>query len=334
MKLMRLPLAFLLFFSMSCSTDFDINGKWEDITIVYGLLNQDDSISYVKINKAFLGDGDVLTMAQMRDSCEYPYPMQVRLEEWSNKTLAGIIYFDTTTVNNKESGQFYSPSQTLYKAVTYHLLNLESTYKIVVVNPKTGKIITGQTVLVYPFEVTKPRPSEKTKDFSLEGVSAVEWNSAKNGRRYQLMIRFNYKELPVSGGNDTVFKSVDWLFPSYKSTNINGGEEMRLTYSNPFFYELIKSKITANPNLKRFVGKKGHSETDFGAIEFIFSVASDELSTYLDVYEPSNGLIQEKPDYTNIENGLGIFSSRSQVFRTFKLNDLTKARIIDLNLGF
>jgi hypothetical protein len=39
-------------------------------------------------------------------------------------------------------------------------------------------------------------------------------------------------------------------------------------------------------------------------------VAATELSTFLEVHEPSSSLVQEKPEYSNIENGIGIFSAR------------------------
>lgn len=328
---------FLVLFT-SCSTDFDINGKWQDITIVYGLLNQNDSITYIKINKAFLGEGDALMMAQIEDSCEYQHPLEVKVEEWSNNNLVRTIFFDTTSVYNKEPGQFYYPKQVLYKAVTYNLLNVESTYKLIIHNPVSGNTFRSQTILCASFTIEKPKPSQKIMGFATEGTTKVQWKTGKNGRKYQLMIRFNYKDLLTNG--DTLFKSVDWLFPSYRSTFLDGNEEMEMTYSNPYFYDLIRAQIPVDPNVvKRFIGKKGHSEFDFGAFEFIFSVASDEFSTFLDVYQPSTGLIQEKPDYTNIigdgdAKGLGIFSSRYQVFRSYKIEDLTKERIIGMNLGF
>jgi hypothetical protein len=328
----------LLIFS-SCSTDFEINGDWQDITIVYGLMNQNDSNTYLKINKAFLGDGDILMMAQNEDSCEYQHPLEVKIEEYnSNNNLVKTFYLDTTSVYNKEPGLFYYPKQVLYKALTFNQLNIDNTYKLVIHNPSSGNTFYGQTILVSPFTIEIPKPSQKIMGFSTEGTGKVRWKTAKNGRRYQLMIRFNYKEVPVSGG-DTAYKSVDWLFPSYKSAYLEGNEEMEMPYSNPYFYDLLRSKITANPDVNRFIGKKGHSELDFGAIEFIFSVASDELSTFLDVYEPSTGIVQEKPEYTNLSSVndskvLGIFSSRFQVFRSYKMEDLTKDRIKALNLGF
>ena len=45
-------------------------------------------------------------------------------------------------------------------------------------------------------------------------------------------------------------------------------------------------------------------------MEYIFTIAADELNTYMEVTEPSFTIVQEKPPYTNIVNGIGIFSAR------------------------
>jgi len=64
-------LLFLLLILSACNDDFPINSEWKDITIVYGLLNASDTVQYIKINKAFLGEGDVYAMAREADSIQY-----------------------------------------------------------------------------------------------------------------------------------------------------------------------------------------------------------------------------------------------------------------------
>ena len=46
-----------------------------------------------------------------------------------------------------------------------------------------------------------------------------------------------------------------------------------------------------------------------GTLDFIVTVAEDEFSTYLDINQPLSGIVQTRPEFTNVENGLGIFSS-------------------------
>ena len=75
-------------------------------------------------------------------------------------------------------------------------------------------------------------------------------------------------------------------------------------------------------------------------IKFYLSVAGDELNTYLEVNEPATGIIQEKPEYTNVINGIGIFSTRIKTYSQFQ-KELNTSSDVELysgtytsNLGF
>ena len=49
--LLSLIVSLVLIFP-ACETDVDVNAEWEEITIVYGLLSQNDQEHYFRINKA------------------------------------------------------------------------------------------------------------------------------------------------------------------------------------------------------------------------------------------------------------------------------------------
>ena len=62
--------------------------------------------------------------------------------------------------------------------------------------------------------------------------------------------------------------------------------------------------------------------------DYIFTVGSEDLSTYMDVTEPSMTIIQEKPAFTNIINGIGLFTARVVQSRdTLRFSDQTVAEI-------
>jgi hypothetical protein len=48
----------------------------------------------------------------------------------------------------------------------------------------------------------------------------------------------------------------------------------------------------------------------FKGIDLVFWVASDEFHTYLQLADPVSGIVEERPDYTNINGGFGLFGSR------------------------
>lgn len=281
-----LLISFVYIFS-SCETDFNPNAEYKDITVVYGLLNQNDSISYIKINKAFLGDQNAYVMAQYEDSSSYGNNLEVKVQEvGTNK----VFIFDTTTIFNKESGIFYSPNQVIYKCVTYKQLIVGNEYKLTIRNKKTGKLITSSTQLISPFSIIF---NGQTFNLPTSGKKVIEWKSAKYGKAYQFNLRFNY----FDNGNP---KYLDMIFPVSKSKDVYGGELMRVEFPSAYFFKTIQSNIPVIPGVVRNVGK----------IELKVSVAADEFSTYLDINAPSGSIVQVRPEYTNIANGIGIFSAR------------------------
>ncbi|MBE0640703.1 MAG: DUF4249 family protein, partial [Bacteroidales bacterium] len=259
----------------SCETDFDVTAEWKDIAVVYGLLNPEDSFTYIKVNKVFLGEGNALVMASNPDSSYYAFDeIEVTMEEYLNGNFTGKTFtFDTLTVHNKDLGTFYAPDQVLYVSNTYKKLNPGRTYRLLVRNTRTGKEVSAETPLVSSFSIEKPlyNPNNPVTGFNGTVPYTAEWYSTPHGKRYELVVRFNYYET-VPGSGDTTHKTIDWVFAPKKSMGLNGGEKMELKYEGAGFLSYIESNIPVNPDVKRSIGM----------VDFIFSVGADELNTYIE----------------------------------------------------
>ena len=311
-KILFIAVIALLLYS-SCKTDFDINAEWKDITVVYGLLNQKESIHYVKINKAFLGNGNALIMAQNPDSSSYNNNLEVWVEEWKNNSQSSSWNLDTTTVYDKEPGVFYSPRQVLYKfTAQLDTLDGNTEYRLYIRNKQTGKVISSKTPLVHNFSITKPSLYQPAVFHSLNSIQ-VKWATAQNGKLYQADIRFNYWEKDITTG-DSLKKSLDWNIGVVKADGAVGTEMITNYYGNSFF-KYLGDKIPHSNNIIRYVAVPN--------VEFIFYVAADDLCTYMEVNAPSTGINQEKPEYTNISNGIGIFSSRFMISRKLAMHPIS-----------
>jgi hypothetical protein len=293
----------------SCDSKLDVNAEWKDITVVYGLLDQSDSVHYLKITKAFLGPGNALSFAKIPDSSNYQGKLEVRIEGWEissqyDSNLMQTIHFDTITISNKEEGDsiFYYPHQLVYKSIGSEKLNSNYIYKLFIREPQTGKEINAETSLVMKMpDIAKPDPAPARATFIPGTKNQVEWTSAKGGKRYQLIARFYYLETPKADPSQQVIKSVDWvIFNDLKTENTLGGSLMKYSYSAEVFYTVLGNNIPVDPSVNRAANK----------MEYIFTVAADDLNTYMEVTEPSFTIVQEKPPFTNIINGIGIFSSR------------------------
>jgi hypothetical protein len=320
MKKIFILIIILIVSNFSCKTDFDINAKWKDITVVYGLLSQNDTVHYVKINKAFLGNANALKMAQIADSASYGNNLQVWVEEWLNNSQTNSWNLDTTTIYNKESGTFYAPKQVIYKFKAP--LNVDAEYRLYVKNKLTGNITSSVTPLVDNIDITSPAATQLANFHSSSNVS-VKWFSSLNGKLYQVIIRFNYWEKNLDTG-DSIKRSIDWSLGTVSSLTTQGSEPMSTTYYGNSFFQYIANQINNSSNVP--VNVTRHAATP--NVDFIFLVAADDFNTYMEVNAPSTGVLQEKPQYTNVSNGIGIFSSRLSADRPLNMAVQSKDSLI------
>src|SRR5580693_7557175 len=96
----------------SCNNDLKILAPYKDITVVYGLIDQNDTVHYIRINKAFEGIGNAYTMAMQYDSIYYPVGNISAVIEDSSPTTNSIVNtlkLDTTTTIPLSPGVFSYP---------------------------------------------------------------------------------------------------------------------------------------------------------------------------------------------------------------------------------
>ncbi len=291
----------------SCSTDLDVTGDYQETMVVYGLLDQAQAKQYVKVNKAFLGKGNSLLFAQEKDSVQFKN-LEVKLKRVSDGKEY-VLTQDHTI--QKEQGTFFSGDQSdaiySFNSTGANALTSSSDYTLTINNPNNGNKITSTTSLISDFMFTAPASSTNTSSFIFTPPNQnlrfnVAWNSSKNARLYQLIVRLNYKDYVTTNGvQDTVDHHLDWLFPTHTTSTVAGNEEFSNNFSRAEYLEYIGSKLNSYPEL---TSRKAVN------IDLIVVAGGQELNTFIEVNGPSTGLVQDKPIYTNITNGLGVFSSR------------------------
>ncbi len=321
----------------SCNDDFSINGEWQDITMVYGLLNSSDTAQYIKINKAFLGEGDVYEMAQVSDSIQYSAILDVSLFEykiidesispyepgnWERTTRDAIQLLRTNEIP-KDTGVFANDENYLYKTNEQILEGYK--YILEIINPETGKKVWSETYMISKLVVSNPKQSSYFKIFMNKEVMVykTEWKAAVFGKVYQVALRFNYYEVL---NYDTTKHSV--LF-NYDEQTINEVREpgklafeMKQKIGGVDFYERVANSIFEKPGVVRIAGR----------LDFIYYVGGQSYSTYMSVSKSGNNYGQSSTAYSNIKNGKGLFDCR---YKYDKIDGimLTYASIDSLNRG-
>jgi hypothetical protein len=312
----------LLYFSR-CSTEVDIYADYKDITIVYAILDYSDDTTWVKITKAFAGPGNALEIAQIPDSSNYPFKLDVRLQGVRQGQDLEPLLFDTLTITNKRAGDsiFYFPNQLMYYAVGE--LDPEASYTLSVFIGE--REINSETQMVKNFAITRPR--NRISFIGPQGEPAdgtIEWNSAENGKRYESFYVFNYQELRP-GESDTLDLTVTWFLDSQQSIDTDGGENMEERYSGEAFYGRLEDDLADIEDVKRWAG----------TVDLYIAAGNQELQNYIAINASQGSLLDEVPVYTNINNGIGIFASRHTVSRSVELSTNSLSYLVEgTDLGF
>ena len=299
---LRSALALLLL--AGCSTDLDINAPYKNITVVYALLSTNDNagaggVHFVKINKAFLGEGDAFVYAEDPDSNQYTNDQLVaRVEEISNGQVTNSWSLNDSLIDDRDPGTFFSPEHILY----YFTADLDPDREYRVVADVRGERVEAVTPLVNDFSVNTADANPATK-IGLKLSSGytnweLNWTTGPDGRRYETYYRFNYAEVR---GTDTTFLSFTRLMGTRVSSGTSGSEPMSATILGENFFIGVANLVQPDPTVDKRI---------FYDLDLIWQVASDEFHTYLTLQEPLTGIVEERPDYTNLTNGYGLVASR------------------------
>ncbi|MEY3398864.1 MAG: hypothetical protein RL220_1458, partial [Bacteroidota bacterium] len=300
---------------------------YEKNTVVMGLLDPALDTQWVKINKTFLGSGNNMEYAQIRDSSEYTDgEFTATVEAVLDGDVIATYSIDAMEISNKDiNGIFYGPEQTVYYFPTPGGLNEEATYRLNIdfidkddVYAETNLVKAGELNVTQPQQDNTILMAQEGTglNFTYKQAVKVKWMAAENVTRYDVTIRFHYheqlwedEEHTIPSG-DPVARFVDFNIGELEvAPDMLPGTILELEFSGEAFFANIGNKVPINPLVTREVGYFDNFTTR--ALDVIVAMANDELNTYIEVSQPVTGIVQERPTYSNIANGIGLFASRS-----------------------
>lgn len=311
----------------SCSTDFDLNAPYDQIPIVYGILDPTTDTQYVKINRTFLAPENNQLYASVNDSNLYT-TVAAKVEEYLDGSLTNTFVLEEKWVGDIEEGLFYSDSQKVFYFVAPGGLNEEATYKLNIDVAEESETIYAETEMVKTsglhFDETflaivqwNNLGFARTSTLS-DGVYEDEtpkWITTYNGKRYELLMRFHYLE--YTDTNVYTSKYIDWSLGSQTSSSTAGNQELFKKISGSAFYDMIKGK------LENYAYEADVYKRVVRNVELFVYAGNEDLSTYIELSTPSTGLVKEKPIFTNIKGGYGLFASRTNARLNTALDDFS-----------
>lgn len=321
----------------SCSTELDIAADYKEIPVVFGLLTKGDTVQYIKINKAYLNtEGSAITAGSNLDSNIFPYPLIVKLYGYNpaNNLIIDSVTLDTVTVL-KDPGNF-NANNVLFKTPAGYKLkyvgtpnaNADTTwciYELVVRKASNNAILVkSRTRLVEDFRITSSGtflnlavPTSNTENPVEYRNPKLTWTTPQYGRQYNGYMIFKFREVNEATGEVVEKFLKKQIFTNNRIDDLeSNNDDISYVVQGQQFYDWIQSELdplTATAARREYIAP----------LEFHFEYAGDELSQYYQINNNNVSLSDVSPEYTNIEGGFGVFSSRMR--KSFK--DVVKTNL-------
>ena len=326
-----LSLSLLTLLFTSCKDDINLSSDSKASAVVYGLLDANDSVHMIKINRAFVSNGNSLDIAQIPDS-NYFNHIDATVTEFINGVAGRVWILHDTLVQNKKSGVFFAPEQKIYTfstSTSAPLIANENTEYELNVNVNQGEFtVQGRTKLVSGMAIQVPNTTS-SYSFAKSNVSTLGYDKA--------IIKFQRGTAQVADVTMTVLydeyigatyttKSFKWKVSELGPSELKAAS-IPLSADGETFYRLVKQNVVENSAVTR---------RRINSIVLTLTGGSAELQTYIEINKPSTTLAQNKPTYTNLtasndRRALGLFSSRQTKVLTKLEYEPASPSIVALN---
>jgi len=301
----------------SCDSDFRVTSDWKEITIAYAILDPADDDHFIRIQKAFLDENtSALKIASIADSLYHEGDLFVELTQYeegriiSGDTLelVNAIDFDLEKEQN-DNTLFGNDPFLLYH--TDLALKAGAECRLKILTPG-GNVLNSSTTLISDFIIWLPT---NNRDLNLASRAPyTRWESPEEGAVYGLGIQLFYSE-ELSG--TTTQKSIFWDILDINPIGINQRDlryEFDINVDSPVsqaseyaneFFDFLANNIEVNNLATRSVD----------SLQYIYSFGSQSMFDYNQVLVAQQQSIagggQGITPFSNIENGFGLFATRS-----------------------
>lgn len=289
----------------SCDNEVDINAEYQDLSIIYGMLNPKLDTNYVRVQRGYLGTEPASSSFGQSDSLYYDTAdIAVYIREYSKDAStfdkeAPLVYDNSIPL---DSGLFTSDGYYLFRVPSEMAIQNEKEYEVAVIR-KDGSEASARTGIVGEIVIEIPRATVTAKVYNgliqfrvRQDLTGNSPDATIKMTAYQPLIKFHYKEVNLLTKVEE-FKTTTITLPLVESRF----DDINLTFTGNELNQALAERLEKNPNIIRF----------FRSLDVEIYGASEELMTFIELNKPSTGINQNRPDYSQVINGSGILSSRT-----------------------
>ncbi|MDD4644780.1 MAG: hypothetical protein PHY99_02205 [Bacteroidales bacterium] len=302
----------LLLICSGCETDIDVIHEADPTPIVYCILNQDSTTQYLRLSRSYLTDQGNIPIGEP-DSVLFSRATKVAIEEMIGGEVTNRMFFTPFDVV-KDSGFFPVREHWVYRAK--FKVKPDTDYRLVIYMDEYDKIVYSTCYSVGNFDILNPlypevRAIHMLPDHNLNFL----WTKSNNAAVYQIGFLMHYLEI---GEDQAVEKKI--LIPlSYIFYLESTDNRFSYSINSVKFYQYLAKSLVADPLVLR----------KFLSLDALIISGGQELGYYINMQE--NDQIFSMADYSNIQSGVGVFSSK--VIRKIDGFSLTEQSIDTLAYG-
>lgn len=294
---------FLFFIFTSCEVEFSPNAEWKETPVVYCLLDQDEDTTWVRVEKCYLGEGDIYSPGLISDSINYPDGvLNVKLYAIRDDLLVDSIDFNYT-LRDHNSGNFAYQQQPLYWANTRRRLREDCFYRLVVRRTATGDTLAwAETPLIVKTGTNVVTYVNRSGRFGfyINNVCEMRWRALTNARLYQPFVRFYYTVRDTLANGSV---RDDTLYVDTPCSLVRSRENMdsySTNYHRDAFLNTLREALKDDPR------PKGYPQI----ADIYITACSEDLNAYINSVSRLSNIDQGREAYTNIHGGIGVFAAR------------------------
>lgn len=299
----------LLVVSLSaCDNTLDINAPWKETPVVFAVIDLGQDSQVIRVQKTYQNDISRSTneVAQIADSL-YMKNISVRILSNTNPNSFRDL---VRLAPRKDSGFFSNKDSSYWGAYMPNWFTAGARYQLKIHSFETGNDYVGFTDMIGKATINTYATIDLVSTTYLLFMYRVENIGSSNTALLDMMVRLYYNEVSLASPQDTVVKYIDYYvkkgatYSSFASSTFSQGVK------KADFLSEIKSSVKRDPSVKR----------TFKSINYVVIGYNNDYRDMLITNAPSGSIIPKFGEYTNINNGIGIFASRTQTERAQPLN--------------
>lgn len=317
-----------------CETDVQLAAPYKATPVITAVLDARADTQFVRINKTFLGEGNVSSYAGIKDSVEYELgEVDAWLYKYNGSNLTDSFELLPIDLPSRDPGLFYDTDVRMYYTDAEIFEESELTnirdFSYELRADIRGEVYSARTDFprVVAGDIVNPPQNQINTEPNrlilarIGGAGAFPqpvvnvnfvYNSRPGGTRYQGDFVLVYDEVKTDG---TVSENKELLFRAGSFTLADGasGGQRDFNFSARTWFRFIGEHFSEVPDLE---------EVRIHRVIHRLTVANRDLSSYISVADPVSSFVPVFTQFSNFDNGaIGILGSVGQIDRISWLDE-------------